>query len=62
MVARIVYKMKKGWRTGKQVYFEGEPEKLEAYAKRVARGREFQIQELKPENIPEHYEGHICKL
>ena len=59
MVARIVFKNKSGWRTGKHVWFRGTKESLEAYAKREAKGREYAIQELKPENIPPHYEKHI---
>ena len=55
MKARIVYKNKSGWKIGKHGYVKGTLEALTEYATKEARGREFQIQEIKAENIPSHW-------
>lgn len=62
MVARIVYKNKTGWKTGKSVYYEGSLAELETHAKKEARGRDYRIQPLQPENIVPQIMPYIAKV
>lgn len=43
--ARIVYKTKSGWRTGKHVYYcSSSRDEMEEFAKKNAKGREYRVQ------------------
>ena len=61
-VARIIYHNKTGWKTGKHTFVRGTASDLKAYAVKEARGREFEIQPLMPENIPPHFEPYIFDI
>lgn len=57
VVARLVYKNKAGWRTQKHAFCKADSvEKLQAYAEKQARGREFQVQVCDEENA-RHFES-----
>ena len=63
--ARIVYRNKEGWRTGKYVYYAAEElQTIENFAKKTARGREYRVQtDYTPEQIERMFRiNAVCVL
>ena len=62
MIARVIYKNKSGWKTGKHTFVKGTEEQINAYAIKESRGREFKIQPIELDNIPSHWKSHIKEV
>ena len=60
-VARIVFKNKSGWSTGKHAFHKGTEKALNEWAIKKARGREFQVQILDEENAL-HFWNHAVEV
>ena len=60
-VARIVFKNKNGWSTGKHAFHKGTEKALNEWAIKNARGREFQVQILDEENAL-HFWNHAVEV